>query len=98
MAWINVLEDDICNIMQNPTGSSNAVESQKMREKENKSRLHPKPAQENATQRPKPLTPVREASVKAPSNAPTPVAPMRMPKPFGPPCSTLSANIGISTM
>ena len=40
MAWISVLEDDICSIMQKPTGSSSAVESQNTREKENRTRLN----------------------------------------------------------
>ena len=68
------------------------------KDQENKNKLTPNPAKENATQRPSPLTPVLEASVNAPSNAPTPVAPIRIPKPRAPPCKILSANIGISTV
>ena len=64
MVWISVLEHAICSIMENPAGSSRATESQNHRENENKIRLTPNPAHVNATQRPRPLTPVFAASVK----------------------------------
>src|SRR5580698_7474487 len=95
MAWIKVFDDDICNIMPKPTGSNSAAESQKFRDRENRIRLTPKPPQEYATHLPKPCTPLREARVSAPSKAPTPVAPIRIPKPRTPPCRILSAKIGI---
>src|SRR5690349_12150951 len=105
IAWIKVFDEDICNIMQKPTGSNNTVESQKLRESENRISDTPKPPHEYATQRPSPRTPVREANVSAPSSAPTPVEPMRTPSRTAPtsrdfknvvshcppPCSTLSA-------
>src|SRR5207245_9267614 len=84
--------------MQNPTGDNNATESQKCRDQENRNKLTPNPAQESATQRPSPRTPVLEASVSATSNAPTPVAPIRIPNPRAPPCRIMSANTAISTV
>src|SRR5215471_10330290 len=95
MDWIRVFDDDICSIMPKPTESNNAAESQKLREKENRIRLTPKPPHEIATHFPKPCTPLREARVSAPSKAPTPVAPIKIPRPRAPPCRILSANMGI---
>lgn len=98
IVWINVFEHAICNIIEYPAGSSNATDSHNDLENEKQSRLIPNPAQLNATHRPKPFTPVFAANVNAPNNAPTPVAPIRMPRPRAPPCKIPSAKIGINTV
>jgi len=54
MDWISVFEEDICNIMQNPTGTRRIVESQKFLDTANAMREMPKPPQENVIQRPSP--------------------------------------------
>ena len=97
MLWIRVLDEAICTIMQNPTGVSKIADSQNVRDKENKTRLTPKPPQARITHVPRPRTPARPARVTAPSRAPIPEKPIKIPSPLGPPFKIWSAKIGMST-
>src|SRR5450759_1696408 len=79
ITWISVFDDAICSIMKYPTGISSSTDSQNDFENENSIRLTPKPAQHTEIHLPRPLTPERTASVSAPSSAPTPADPIRIP-------------------
>ncbi len=67
-------------MMKYPTGSSSSTDSQNDFENANRIRLTPNPAQHTETHLPRPFTPERTAKVSAPSNAPTPAAPIRYPQ------------------
>src|SRR5579863_390937 len=97
IAWIKVLEDDICTIIEYPTGTSKSTDSKYQREIEKRISDVPNAAHARHTQRPRPRTVSREAIVKAPESAPTPVAPMSTPSVRALPCRICAANTGMST-
>src|SRR5262249_30918055 len=97
IAWISVFEADISSIIQKPTGTNRAVESQKYRDNENRNRKAPNPPQDHVIHSPRPRKPDREANVSAPNKAPIPVAPIKTPRPCAPPYRMRSAKTGINT-
>ena len=97
MLWMSVLDEAISRVTENPAKTSSAIESQKLREREKRTRATPKQLQATAIHPGRPLTLFLVASMIAPQRAPTPGAPISRPSPLAPPCSTWSAKTGIST-
>src|SRR5689334_10244647 len=94
---MSVLDDAISTMIEAPTGTSSAAESQNDRESEKVINATPNDADAVATQRPRPRTPPRRTSDNAPPSAPRPDAPISRPRPLAPPWRIDSANTGIST-